>query len=42
MESPLHTDHASPAPTVNWMHVADGKIITIRAVFDPRDILGGG
>ena len=38
----LRTDHAPPAPTANWMHVADGKITTIRAVFDPRDILGGG
>ena len=26
--------------TVNWMHIADGKIETIRATFDPRPILG--
>jgi hypothetical protein len=36
----LHTASASPTPTVNWMHVEDGKITRIRAVFDPREIVG--
>jgi hypothetical protein len=36
----LHTASASPAPTANWMHVEDGKITRIRAVFDPREIAG--
>ena len=36
----LLTAEAPPAPTVNWMHVADGKIQQIRATFDPRAILG--
>jgi uncharacterized protein YbjT (DUF2867 family) len=36
----LLTDTAPPAPTVNWIHVADGKIQQIRATFDPRAILG--
>ena len=36
----LLTGNAPPAPTVNWMHVEDGKIAQIRATFDPRAILG--
>jgi SnoaL-like domain len=36
----LLTENAPPAPTVNWMHVEDGKIARIRATFDPRAILG--
>ena len=38
----LLTGNAPPAPTVNWMHVEDGKIAQIRATFDPRAILGVG
>jgi ketosteroid isomerase-like protein len=38
----LHTTQASPTPTANWMHVEDGKITRIRAVFDPREITGQG
>jgi ketosteroid isomerase-like protein len=36
----LHTADASPTPTANWMHVEDGKITRIRAVFDPRELVG--
>ncbi len=35
----LHTENAPPAPTVNWMHVEDGKIVRIRVIFDPREII---
>jgi hypothetical protein len=38
----LHTTVAPPAPTANWSHVEDGKIVTIRATFDPRAIVAGG
>lgn len=38
----LHTDKASPTPTVDWMHVEDGKITRIRVTFDPREIVGAG
>jgi hypothetical protein len=38
----LHSTQASPTPTANWMHVEDGKITRIRAVFDPREITGQG
>ncbi len=34
----LHTAQAGPLPTANWRHVADGKITSIRAVFDPRPL----
>ena len=37
----LLTNGAPPTPTVNWMHVEDGRIRQIRATFDPRAILGG-
>ncbi|MFF0740194.1 nuclear transport factor 2 family protein [Streptomyces sp. NPDC004111] len=37
----LHTSVASPTPTVNWMHVEDGKITRIRVTFDPRALLAG-
>src|SRR3954447_14982308 len=36
----LHTSVAPPAPTANWMHVADGRISAIRGTFDPRPLLG--
>ena len=38
----LLTNGAPPTPTVNWMHVEDGRIRRIRATFDPRAILGIG
>jgi hypothetical protein len=38
----LHTDKASPTPTVDWMHIEDGKITRIRVTFDPREIVGAG
>ncbi|MFF7995561.1 nuclear transport factor 2 family protein [Kitasatospora xanthocidica] len=37
----LHTSVAEPTPTVNWMHVEDGKIARIRVTFDPRALLAG-
>lgn len=37
----LHTRIAPPAPTANWSHIEDGKITTIRATFDPREIVAG-
>ncbi len=36
----LQTAGRDPIPTANWMHVEDGHIAAIRAVFDPRPILG--
>jgi ketosteroid isomerase-like protein len=38
----LHTTVAAPAPTANWMHVANHKITAIRVTFDPRGILAAG
>jgi hypothetical protein len=38
----LHTTIAPPASTANWSHVEDGKIVAIRATFDPRAIVAGG
>ena len=38
----LHTRVAPPTPTANWSHIENGKITTIRATFDPREIVGGG
>jgi hypothetical protein len=35
----LHTTIAPPVATVNWSHVEDGRIKTIRATFDPRPLL---
>ncbi|MGW3043456.1 nuclear transport factor 2 family protein [Kitasatospora sp. NPDC001159] len=37
----LCTTVAPPAPTVNWMHVENGKIARIRVTFDPRGLLAG-
>ena len=34
----LHTKVAPPCPTVNWSHVEDGKITTIRVTFDAREL----
>ena len=36
----LHTTQADPLPTVNWRHVEDGKITSIRVTFDPRPLTG--
>jgi ketosteroid isomerase-like protein len=38
----MATKVADPVPVANWMHVEDGKITRIRAVFDPREITGQG
>jgi hypothetical protein len=38
----LHTDKASPTPTVNWMRIENGRITRIRATFDPREIVDAG
>ncbi|WP_199896659.1 MULTISPECIES: nuclear transport factor 2 family protein [Streptomyces] len=35
----LHTTIAPPTPVANWIHVEDGKINRIRAVYDPRALL---
>jgi SnoaL-like domain len=35
----LHTDQSPPCLTANWSHVEGGKIMAIRAVFDPRPLL---
>ncbi|GAB3294588.1 nuclear transport factor 2 family protein [Epidermidibacterium keratini] len=34
----LHTANTPPIPTVNWSHVEDGLITTIRVIFDPRPL----
>jgi ketosteroid isomerase-like protein len=34
----MHTDRTGPLPVVNWRHVDNGKITTIRATFDPRPL----
>lgn len=34
----LHTARTGPIPTVNWRHVEDGKITSIRVTFDPRPL----
>lgn len=36
----LHTTEADPITTVNRSHVEDGRITRIRAVFDPRPLVG--
>lgn len=37
----LHTTvTADPLAVVNWSHVVDGRIDTMRVVFDPRPLLG--
>ncbi len=35
----LHTELAPPCLTANWSHVENGKIASIRAVFDPRPLI---
>lgn len=37
----LHTKVAPPTPVVNWSQVQDGKIVAVRATFDPRGMLAG-
>jgi SnoaL-like domain len=34
----LHTAGTGPLPAVNWRHVENGKITSIRVVFDPRPL----
>jgi hypothetical protein len=34
----LHTADTEPLPTVNWRHVDNGKITSIRVTFDPRPL----
>jgi SnoaL-like domain len=34
----LHTAGTTPLPTVNWRHVENGKITSIRVTFDPRPL----
>jgi SnoaL-like domain len=36
----LHTVSTEPLPVVNWRHVRDGKIASIRVTFDPRPLTG--
>ncbi len=36
----LHTSAAEPMTTLNWSHVVDGRVTAIRAVFDPRPLVG--
>ena len=36
----LTTKDGATLPTVNWMHVTDGRIDRIRVTFDPRPLLG--
>ena len=35
----LHTARTGPLPTVNWRHVQEGKITSIRVTFDPRPLV---
>jgi SnoaL-like domain len=37
----LHTTVAPPTPVANWSQVRHGKIVTVRATFDPRALLAG-
>ena len=37
----LHTTVAPPVPVANWSQIRDGKIVRIRAAFDPRAIVAG-
>jgi hypothetical protein len=37
----LHTTAAPPASVANWRQIRDGKIIRVRATFDPRAIIAG-
>jgi hypothetical protein len=34
----LHTSVARPVPTANWSRVQNGKITSIRVVFDAREL----
>jgi hypothetical protein len=34
----LHTADTGPLPTVNWRHVENGRITSIRVTFDPRPL----
>ena len=34
----LHTADTEPLPAVNWRHVQNGKISSIRVTFDPRPL----
>jgi hypothetical protein len=34
----LHTADTDPLPTVNWRHVDNGKITSVRVAFDPRPL----
>jgi ketosteroid isomerase-like protein len=36
----LRTDTTGPLAIVNWSHIEDGQITRIRAIFDPRPLLG--
>jgi ketosteroid isomerase-like protein len=37
----LHTTVAPPTPVANWTQTRDGKIVGVRATFDPRGIVAG-
>jgi len=37
----LHTTAAPPTPVANWSQVRDGKIVSVLATFDPREIIAG-
>ena len=36
----LHSTAADPIVTVNWARVEHGRVRSVRAVFDPRPLLG--
>jgi ketosteroid isomerase-like protein len=37
----LHLEGVEPMPVANWTRVENGKIVSIRVVFDPRPMLEG-
>jgi ketosteroid isomerase-like protein len=37
----LHTTVAPATPVANWSQVRDGKIVRVRATFDPRALVAG-
>jgi ketosteroid isomerase-like protein len=37
----LHTTVAPPTPVANWSQVREGKIVRVRATFDPRALVAG-
>jgi ketosteroid isomerase-like protein len=37
----LHTSVAPPAAVANWSRIEDGKMVRVRATFDPRAIIAG-